>query len=65
MALIDFKCKDCGEKFFEIIKISDKDKVQCPKCGSREVEQVFEGTASFGANTGKGMSAPRTGGWGC
>ena len=43
MAVIDFKCNDCGEKFFEIVSSSNRDKVQCPKCGSKNVSQVFEG----------------------
>lgn len=43
MAVIDFKCNDCGEKFFEIVSIADRDKITCPKCGSHDVNQVFEG----------------------
>lgn len=42
MALIDFKCKECGNEFFEIVKNSN-DKVVCPKCRSNEVERVYKG----------------------
>lgn len=62
MALLDFKCKDCNEKFFEIVSSSNRDKVACPKCGSRNVGQVFEGPSNFGTSSGKSAPAPRGGG---
>ena len=51
MALIDFKCDKCGEKFDEIVKLSNRDDIKCPKCGSSEVRQVFEGKCSFGGSS--------------
>lgn len=62
MALLDFKCKDCNEKFFEIVSSSNRDKLTCPKCGSKNVSQVFEGPSSFGPKSGKSIAAPRGGG---
>lgn len=50
MAVIDFKCKDCGEKFFEIVNLSNRDKIVCPKCGSKSVNQIFEGKCCIGGN---------------
>lgn len=61
MALLDFRCRDCGENFFEIVRTGDRNKLLCPKCKSKNIEQVFEGSSSFG--TGKSNSRPiRTGG---
>lgn len=65
MAIIDFKCKACGEKFDEIVNLSNRDKVVCPKCGSKEVAQVFEGKCSFGSGakgSGGGCSSGNCGG---
>lgn len=62
MALLDFKCKECKEKFFEIVSSLNRDSISCPKCGSRNVDQVFEGFSSFGSNSGKSIGAPRGGG---
>lgn len=42
MALIDFKCKECGKEFFEIV-LSGDDKVTCPECKSTNVERVYKG----------------------
>jgi putative FmdB family regulatory protein len=53
MALLDFKCSNCGEKFDEIVRSSDRDNIKCPKCGSKAVKQVFEGRCNAGS-TGKG-----------
>ena len=46
MALIDFKCTKCGEKFEEIVKLSDRENIKCPKCGSEDIKQVFEGKSA-------------------
>ncbi len=62
MALIDFKCRECGEKFFELVKSSDKDSVKCPKCGSHSVNQIFEGKAGFGVIVRSGSSGHSHGG---
>ncbi|MDF2673592.1 MAG: zinc ribbon protein [Clostridiales bacterium] len=42
MALIDFKCKNCGKEFFEIIN-KDGEKVFCPECSGENVEKVYKG----------------------
>lgn len=65
MALIEFKCDKCGEKFDEIVKLSNRESIKCPKCGSNEVKQVFEGKCSFGGSSkgsGGGCSSGSCGG---
>lgn len=42
MALIDFRCKDCGKDFFEIVN-NTEDKIVCPKCSSKSIERVYKG----------------------
>ena len=57
MALIDFKCDRCGEKFEEIVKLSDRNDIKCPKCGSSDIRQIFEGKcSSVGSSKGGGCS---------
>jgi putative FmdB family regulatory protein len=54
MALLDFRCESCGEKFSELVSSSNRDKVECPKCKSKEIKQVFEGKCNtVGAIGGK------------
>ncbi len=63
MPALDFACIECGEKFFEIVNSSNRDKVVCPKCGSKEIKQVFEGKCGSGGTTkGGGCSSGSCGG---
>lgn len=60
MPTYDFRCAQCGQKFTVMVSISDKDKVSCPDCGGKNVEQLFTGCA---VRTGIGGSCdmPATG----
>ncbi|MBM3789002.1 MAG: zinc ribbon domain-containing protein [Acidobacteria bacterium] len=52
MPTYDYKCSKCRKKFSVIMSIAEYDqkKAKCPKCGSRQVEQVIQ---SFFAVTSK------------
>lgn len=53
MALIDFECKKCGNKFFEIISPKAASDVKCPKCGSetkRVYREEFSGRPNIGSS---------------
>ncbi len=41
MPFLQYKCKACGEKFEELVKVYT-DKVVCPKCGG-ESERSYSG----------------------
>jgi len=52
MPIYDYFCNDC-HKSFELVltlKEHDAEKIKCPKCGSKDVEQA---AASFYAVTSK------------
>jgi putative FmdB family regulatory protein len=54
MAILDFRCEACKEKFSELVNSSNRDLVECPKCKSKEVKQVFEGKCcTVGSTVGK------------
>jgi putative FmdB family regulatory protein len=60
--LLDFQCNECGEKFDELTTSSNRDKVKCPSCQSKNIKQIFEGKCYFGmagssAGSGGGCSA--------
>jgi putative FmdB family regulatory protein len=56
MALIDFECKKCGHKFFEIISPREVDKVKCPKCGEKADRVYKEKFSARGTSSGCGGS---------
>jgi len=52
MPVYDYVCNDCHKSFEKVLTLSehDKDKIVCPKCGSKNVEQEM---AAFFAVTSK------------
>jgi putative FmdB family regulatory protein len=58
MAVLDFKCLNCGKKFYEVTMFSKKDQVRCPNCNSNNLQQIFSGTAFVK----KGGDEPRSSG---
>ena len=44
MPVYDFKCVECKKRFSVTLTVADrtKDRIKCPKCDSREVEQQYE-----------------------
>lgn len=43
MPYYDFRCKKCGHRFTVLTGMSERDKVTCPECKTREVEQLITG----------------------
>jgi len=46
MPVYEFECKECNQKFQEILSIKDwedknKDGFDCVKCGSKKVEEIL------------------------
>ncbi|MCR3757438.1 FmdB family zinc ribbon protein [Clostridium felsineum] len=50
MPLIDYKCSNCGNQFFEIVSSPDE-KAKCPECGSEDSERIYKGKF-YGKNGG-------------
>lgn len=49
MPLYDFKCKKCGHRFEELVRLNDT--ADCPKCKARNAERLF--STSAGVSTDK------------
>ncbi|KUK32570.1 MAG: Transcriptional regulator FmdB family [Thermoanaerobacterales bacterium 50_218] len=41
MPVYSFECCQCGKEFTKLVRLKDKGEVFCPRCGSREVKQLF------------------------
>ncbi len=44
MPLYDFKCRECGKKFEELVRLGETP--DCPKCGAGGAERLFAMTAA-------------------
>ena len=60
MPIYEFRCKSCGHVFEELlIRSTDKDELECPKCGTPKIDQLM---SSFAC--GKASHSPSSGGGG-
>lgn len=59
MPFYDLKCK-CGEEFNIMASMSDREnkKIQCPKCGSNELETVFKSVNIVQSRKSQGAECP-------
>ncbi|MBI4723018.1 MAG: zinc ribbon domain-containing protein [Candidatus Stahlbacteria bacterium] len=57
MPTYEFKCNSCNERFEVCVSISERTKVKCQKCNSREVVQLLSGFYVIGTEQGKGGGA--------
>jgi putative FmdB family regulatory protein len=52
MPIYEFKCKSCGNEFEKfVLSYSQIDKVECPKCGSKEVVKKVSACAVGGSDS--------------
>jgi len=51
----DLKCSECGEKLSVFVSISEKSKLNCPRCGSSKLNQEYK-SVYIGKGTGKQSS---------
>lgn len=47
MPIYDFRCRDCGHRFTVLIQLSERDRVGCPRCRSKDVRQIISPFSLF------------------
>lgn len=59
MPTYDFQCRQCSHKFTAMMSIQEKEKAICPKCGSKDVNQLFTGfgLVKGGSSCGTGSAS--------
>ncbi len=58
MPMYEFKCKQCGSQFEELILSSSasEEKIDCPDCGSDDVEKLMSAISFTGCSMESGGS---------
>lgn len=41
MPIYEFQCKECGKRFTVLASVSERDKVKCPACESKNITQLI------------------------
>ncbi|MFZ2492604.1 MAG: zinc ribbon domain-containing protein [Thermoanaerobaculia bacterium] len=57
MPLFEFVCRDCEERFEDLVSSSDLTHVHCPSCGTSDVQKLIS-TFAVGAG-GSGTTSRR------
>ena len=64
MPIYEYRCKQCGNKFDKLVKLSTKtSEVKCPKCGAHKAEKSVSlfGTSGATSSGGAALSASSCG----
>jgi putative FmdB family regulatory protein len=59
MPLYEYRCKECGEEFEELMRSQDAQNPPCPACGSPATEKKMSlfGGSVHGTGSGGGCSS--------
>jgi putative FmdB family regulatory protein len=55
MPLYDFKCRKCGHRFEELVRVNDD--AVCPKCGAPNAERQFSPSAAVSTDKSRKRTA--------
>ncbi len=59
MAIFEYQCSSCGERFEEFVSIADRDKPRdCASCGKPGVERVLSLFAAHSGNSDRAAGPP-------
>lgn len=60
MPMFEYKCRECGRKFEELVSGAQTAMV-CPDCGSHKTEKLLSVFAASLGSSGKSDACPRPG----
>ena len=63
MPIYEYKCKKCDACFDKLVFAGDEQPVECPYCGTRQVEKLMSAASFMDSGVGKACSAGTTSGF--
>jgi len=60
MPFYDLKCRQCGNEFNAMAKMSDREQklIKCPQCGSNALETIFKSVNIVQSRKAEGSDCP-------
>ncbi len=62
MPIFEYACANCGHVFEKLVLTRNQELPECPKCGRKQVEQVFSAFATAASKSTGRACAPSGGG---
>ena len=63
MPIYELKCDQCHHQFTMFGSYAEKEKANCPQCGSPDLRQVYLGVASIKTGSSNSSSCSSSGGF--
>lgn len=62
MPIYELKCDQCGHQFTMLGSYADKEKADCPRCGSPDLRQLYFGVSIKGGSSSASSNSCSSGG---
>ena len=63
MPIYEYKCESCGRTFEKLVFTSDKENIECPKCGDTRVKRLLSSTCFITSSDGASCASSSPGGF--
>jgi len=57
MPIYEYKCKECEHCFEKLVFAGDKESIECPECGTRQVDKLMSCSSFMDSGIGKACSS--------
>ncbi len=63
MPIYEYKCKECEHCFEKLVFAGDKESIECPECGTRQVDKLMSCSSFMDSGIGRACSSGSSSGF--